>query len=119
MLVTAKLFTPPGRGEFYEQSISLPDKAMPSSLDELATRSFNAIRHFWPHAAVGRALTADKCAGGKRFVVEGDRWMVEWADEAYVTEYRAMWERFLNESMSTEEFMQMMTLATPTERREL
>ena len=119
MLVTAKLFTPPGRGEYYEQSLSLPDTSMPQSLDELATRSFNAIRHFWPHVAIGRALTADKCAAGKRYVVEGERWQVEWANDDYITEYRKQWEKFLNDSMTNAEFLDMLKAQQPTERREL
>lgn len=119
MRVTALLFASPGRGEFLRMHMDMPETGMPKTVEEFATRSFNAMRHFWPQASVTRALTIDKCEGGKRYVVEGREWSCEWATDQHVTEMRHFMEKYMNGQASSDDFIDTMMNIQPTQRVEL
>lgn len=82
MRVTAKLFAMPGRGEFYEQGIDMPDTAMPQGIGDFSVRSVKALRHFWPNANVSDPVFAK--GSSTTVVISGVNWGVTWEkDSAY------------------------------------
>ena len=119
--VTVLLFNKPGRGEYYRMQIDMPEDSMPKTAREFATRSYNAVRHCWPDAAVDKAAFVDKCAGGKRYVVEGcnDGWSVEWATDAQVKETTEVMGEYMNGRIDCGKFLDYMMTVQPSERREL
>ena len=119
MRVTALLFMPPGRGEFYTKSLDADDNAMPMTPQEFAARSVRAVQHFWPSVRPNKASKLDKCDGGERFVVEGEGWSVEWATEAHKTGIGAFIESYLKGNVSSDVMLDTLLKVQPTERIEL
>lgn len=119
MRVTALLFNPPGRGEFLRKHFDMPDDAMPKSPEEFATRSRKAVDYFWPKAFASKGVTLDKCDGGKRYVVEGKDWSVEWATDEHVAEMRELMKGYMEGEIYSDAFLDSMMKVQPTERIEL
>jgi hypothetical protein len=105
MRVTCLLYKRPGNGEFYRKHFDMPDEQMPASPAEFATRSINAVRHSWPEAAVGRALSAAIYGEGKRYVVEGDGWSVEWATQQQIDEIKAYVDSYMDGKIPVDEYL--------------
>ena len=119
MRVTALLFNPPGRGEFLREHIDMPDEGMPSKPEEFSARSVAAVKHFWPQANVSRAKTLARCDDGKRFVVEGISWSIEWATDQHKREVTAFVERYMAGQVSNDEFLAMSMTIAPVEVTDL
>lgn len=118
MRVTAYLYVPPGRGMYQRQEMQLPDENMPKTTHEFAARSYNAVRHFWPDAAIAKAVFVERnTEAGRRYSVEGDRWQVVWASD----EHAAASDEAHKKLMSGEagSLLRMASIHTPQERREL
>ncbi len=119
MRVTALLFREPGRGEFYRKHIDMPDANMPKTANEFGQRSLKAVSHFWPEAAIGKAMHVDKSDSGKRYVVEGQGWSVEWATDAHVAEQRDFMEKYMKGEYTSEQLIVFAMEIQPAERRVL
>lgn len=81
MRVTARLYNPPGRGEFYTKSLTLPDTNKPTSPDDFAQRSVRAIGHFWKGVPLVKPSLLRYATGV--CVVDAGLWTVEWETSAY------------------------------------
>jgi hypothetical protein len=108
MIVTALLFAAPGRGEFLRKSLEMSDDDIPKTPNEFGERSLKAVLHFWPGSASTRALTVEKCDDGKRYVVEGNHWSVEWAKDEHVAEMRAFMKQYVEGEKSSLDFINTM-----------
>lgn len=119
MRVTALMFVPPGRGEFYRNTIDMPDDAMPKTTEEFAARSIKACKHFWPDYHFGKALTHAMSDGGRRCVIDGGDWSVEWAKDEHVKEMESFMREYMSGDKSNIDYINLMFRIQPNERREL
>jgi hypothetical protein len=105
MRVTCILYNRPGKGEFYRKHFDMPDEQMPTTPDEFATRSLNAVRHSWPETATGKAISAAIYGEGKRYVVEGHNWSVEWSTDAHMADVKAYVDSYMDGKIPVDEYM--------------
>ena len=79
----------PGEGIRYTKRVSMPDRALPSTEQELRTRSLAAINHHWP----GNNPPAPKLAfiGKGMAYCKADGWEVWWQTEQWLLDTAAMY----------------------------
>lgn len=97
----------------------MPDADIPKTLDEFANRSYKAIKHMFPEAAVSRAMTAERTHDGERYVIEGTSWSVEWAKDAHVAWMQGVIVQYRDGKMDSETFINEMFKTQLTKKVEL
>lgn len=104
MLVSALLFTPPGRGEFLKRTKQLPDAGMPTSASNCSERSVKAMQNIYPDRKY-ISPTRQVRVQGERWIAEGDHWSVEWVTDEYQKRREAFLSRLAAGIATTQEIL--------------
>jgi hypothetical protein len=89
MEVTASIFPHVGRGIRYTKSLSMPDKALPTTEAEAMERSRKAIAHLWPASQPPAAVEA--FIGDGYCLCKGDAYEVWWKTSAWIASTNPMY----------------------------